>query len=218
VGKSPSYARTLLGATVQRLRKAAGLTQTQLAAMVGMDQPKIARIEKASRGTVNLDPADLNRIFDALKIGHEVAEELRKYARAPYEQGGTWLESGSQVWWDGKLRAEALARRYYSAHVESWDGLAQEERYMRRQFELGGRTNVNAATTTRLARQRHVFDEPTQPGSFHFIVTEAALWRDMGDPEILAGQLKHVLTCCRSTRRCPRRSPTSRSCGSTAAS
>lgn len=192
--KSPSYPRTLLGGTIKRHRVAAGLTQTQLAAMVGMDQPKIARIEKAARGTTYLAPADLNRIFDALKFGHELAEELHSYARAPYDQGGTWIESDSQEWWNGQLRAEALARVYLSYHGESWDGLIQDERYMRRQFELGRRTNIQAATTTRLNRQRHVFDDPAEPGDFQFTVTEAALYRDMGDPAILAAQLEHVLT------------------------
>lgn len=192
--KSPSYPRTLLGGTIKRHRTAAGLTQTQLAAMVGMDQPKIARIEKAARGTTYLAPADLNRIFDALKFSHELAEELHSYARAPYDQGGTWVESGSQEWWNGQLRAEALARVYLSYHGESWDGLIQNERYMRRQFELGRRTNIQAATTTRLNRQRHVFDDSAEPGDFQFVVSEAALYRDMGDPATLAAQLEHVLT------------------------
>ena len=54
-----------LSAHLRSLRKARGLTQTALGAMVGLDQTRIAKIER-DPGLVNL--GQLMRLFSALRV------------------------------------------------------------------------------------------------------------------------------------------------------
>lgn len=187
---SPSYARGVLGEALRDRRLELGLSQAEVARWLGQHQPKIVALEKAQLKRIKM--AELNVILDKLGIDGEHAEELRSYARTPYEDRGAHLESaGRQSWWGGRARAERMAVRRHSYHALAWDGLVQEQSYMRRRFELTGTTDINAATRGRLARQKAAF-EAERPAEFRFVVHEAALDYSMGDAAMLTRQLEHV--------------------------
>jgi transcriptional regulator with XRE-family HTH domain len=187
---SPAYARVVLGEALRRRRIERGLSQAEVAAWLGQSQPKIGKLEGAELQKIKL--AELNIIIDGLGFSPGAAEELRGYARTPYAERGAYIDSSSSSQsWNGKARAETVARQHMSYHGESWDGLAQHPGYMRRQFELTGLPNIGAAVKRRLSRQAAVY-ESERPGEFQFVVTEAALRRSMNDPEMMADQLEHV--------------------------
>lgn len=192
VGDSPSYPRVILGEALKRRREQEGVSQKQIAGLLGCTQPKVARLETAQIKTIKM--AELDLILGHLGIEGAEAEELRKLARSPYAERGVWVDTyGKQPWWDGKLRGERLVSSYHSVHVEVHDGLLQSEGYMRRQFELGGRTDATAATRGRLDRQRAFFEREVPPEA-EFIMSEAALHRDMGDPAMMGDELEHLLS------------------------
>ena len=62
---------------------------------------------------------------------------------------------------------------------------------MRRQFELGGWANVGEAIKNRRARQDAIYNQ-AHPPELLYIVGEAALYRDMGAPDVLLDQLEYV--------------------------
>jgi transcriptional regulator with XRE-family HTH domain len=62
-----------VGAKLARHRRLTGLTGKALADLVGMNQPKISRIET---GAVKPDPADVRRISEALRLPDDVTAQL----------------------------------------------------------------------------------------------------------------------------------------------
>lgn len=188
---SPSYPRVLLGLAIRDRRIELKLEQEDLADVLGQRQPKISKIENALIKNIKMGELDL--LLDRLKIDGAKADELRGFARHPYDERGFYFEpDGSQTWWKGVFRAEQLAQNIVSVQLETCDGLLQSEAYMRRQFDLGGRANVGAATRVRLGRQEAVFGREAPPECL-FIMGEAALHRDMDDPAMMAENLAHLL-------------------------
>lgn len=189
--ESPSYARVVLGEELRRVREQMQLKQADLADLLQCNQSKIARLETAQLHTIRM--GELNTILDRLKITDGRAEELRAYARSPYGERGVFAEpSGNQMWLGGKIRAEQLASSITSFQIELFDGLLQCEQYMRLLFDLGGRTDTKTASRLRLSRQE-IFSKDVPP-AYTVFVGEAALHRDMGDPDTMIAQLEHTLT------------------------
>ena len=69
-----------IGVQVARLRQEKGLTQTQLAAKVGMSAPNISRIESSE--AQNLTLTMLVRLFSALDHEFEIVPRKRRSPRA----------------------------------------------------------------------------------------------------------------------------------------
>src|SRR5438132_236883 len=69
-----------IGVQVARLRQEKGLTQTQLAAKVGMSAPNISRIESSE--AQNLTLTTLVRLFNALDHEVEIVPRKRRSYRA----------------------------------------------------------------------------------------------------------------------------------------
>ena len=69
-----------IGVQVARLRQEKGLTQTQLAAKVGMSAPNISRIESSE--AQNLTLTMLVRLFSALDHEVEIVPRKRRSPRA----------------------------------------------------------------------------------------------------------------------------------------
>jgi transcriptional regulator with XRE-family HTH domain len=67
--------RAQLGAEVAKRRRAAGLSQAQLAALAGLDEATIVAIERAER---KLEPFELGRLAEALGV-----DELDLLRRPP---------------------------------------------------------------------------------------------------------------------------------------
>ncbi|GLY95971.1 helix-turn-helix transcriptional regulator [Actinoplanes sp. NBRC 103695] len=70
-----------VGAKLARHRRLAGLSGKELAALVGMNQPKISRIET---GAVKPDPADVRRIGEALQLPPALVSQLVDEAEDAY--------------------------------------------------------------------------------------------------------------------------------------
>jgi transcriptional regulator with XRE-family HTH domain len=189
---SPSYPRVLLGEELRRARLAAGLSQTDLAAAVPCRQPKIAKLETAQ--IQRIKPAELDLILYRLGVTGARAVELRRFAEMPYADRGAWTATsvGETLWQNGKLRAESLASSIFSVQFDAHDGLTQCPEYMRRQFTLFGRDDVEKACDFRLARQAAVFDKPEPPHCM-FVLSEGALYRDMNDEAMMVAQLEHLV-------------------------
>lgn len=189
--ESPSYARVVLGEALRRKREELGLDQTEVARWLGQRQPKIHRLEHAQLKKIDKDELDI--VLNGLGVAGEEAEELRRYAQRPYAERGAFVGTSRNQSWNGKARAETLASQYWSYHTETWDGLTQCLPYMRRQFELHDVANIDAAVKRRQGRQSALIYEADSPAEFQFVVSDAALHRDMARPLVLAEQLEHVL-------------------------
>ncbi|SDC76350.1 helix-turn-helix domain-containing protein [Actinokineospora iranica] len=190
----PSHRRVRLGLALRDARNAVGprgMSQVDAAEQAGMSQPKLAKLENAHIVRIKMD--DLNRLIALYGIDDAQAEELRRFARSPYSESGTFVEtSPNAAWWQKHEEVERDARVINAVHLQAHDGLLQSEEYMRRQFELGGAVSVEPKIRTRLARQRAILMQDSPPDCT-FILDQACLHTDMGDPIMMAAQLRHLL-------------------------
>ena len=168
------------------------MTQTEVAREIGRSQAWLTKIESARINRVRM--TDLDKLLDAYGIVGARAEELRRFARSPFEERGVWVDtSRAPAWWSEYQEVERQARVIKAVHLETHDGLIQSEAYMRRQFELFGTVDLQEQMRARLARQEALFGQDSPPDCT-FVLSEACLRRHMGDPAMMATQIEHLLT------------------------
>ncbi|MGF1427409.1 helix-turn-helix domain-containing protein [Kitasatospora sp. LaBMicrA B282] len=169
-----------LGAKVRRLREGMGLTQKQLGQLVFVGHNRIAQIELATdppgRDLIKLLDAALQADGELIGLwGHLNDPKYEHYAK-------TFLYR----------QAEAKVIQEYSLVVP---GLVQTEAYMRALFDdVDGLLDDRGAAekiTTRLERQQILQRE--KPPWYRLTLLESALYVPVGGPEVMRGQLAHLL-------------------------
>lgn len=71
-------------------------------------------------------------------------------------------------------------------------GLLQSENYARALFQRGGVVDdVEKAVSDRLRRQQRLYD--ANPPNLWVVLAQPVLWWQVGDPEVMRGQLEHLL-------------------------
>jgi transcriptional regulator with XRE-family HTH domain len=183
--------RIRLGNEIRAARLAAGLTQVEVAELLGCKQGKINKIED---GTVGVKQSDLETMLGAFHVGAATAELMRELA-ASSDQRGEWSGYRSAVppWFRTFTSLEQAASEIFSWHGERIHGALQSEHYMLTQFQVAGNTNVTELVRNRRDRRR-VF-ELKPPPSHRFILGEGAFHRMPGGPNpgVALDQVQHLI-------------------------
>ncbi|APU12393.1 MULTISPECIES: helix-turn-helix domain-containing protein [Actinoalloteichus] len=189
--------RRQLGLAVKRLREASGLTQLDLAKLVGKSVNRISQVET---GKGSLAIPELSRLLDGLNVdATERTTLLDLGAQTRRRQRGrayTDLLPGSF----GRISdLEADAEAIHSYEVGFIPGLLQSAQYVRAVIENcdgvwweSAPAEVERRVEFRLEQQRRVL-HATSEKKLNFIVTEDALAREVSSPAVLPGQLIHLL-------------------------
>ncbi|MFD9888609.1 helix-turn-helix domain-containing protein [Amycolatopsis sp. NPDC059027] len=172
----PNYRRRQLGRTLQKLRKAAGLSQEDAGKPLRISSSKLSRIEQGHIPGYNDFLALLDRYG---VITSDYDEYIRMFDHA--KEKGWWHAFGLDDRGFVSVEAEASWIRTYQLGFVP--GLLQSETYMRTTFSSardpfkGERLEREVAV--RLRRQRRLVEEPVL--TLHAIIDEAALRRDACD-------------------------------------
>ena len=184
--------RRQLGNEIRRARLAAGMTQQDVAELLGCGQGKINKIEA---GAVSVKQSDLKQMLDAFGASRTEAEMMTELARASSGQRGQWAGYRSAVphWFRTFTDLEPAASEILSWHGERIPGPLQSEHYMLKQFSEARATDVTALVRNRLERKQ-VFDLK-RPPYYRFILGEGALRRMPGgpSPSVALDQVQHLL-------------------------
>jgi transcriptional regulator with XRE-family HTH domain len=191
----PTVRSRRLGARLSRYRAACGLTGAQLAAELGVGQPQLSRIEN---GKAKLTPAALQRLVQVLGIPEAEAgklDELRKRSAEP----GWWQDYGDilsePVEMLIELEVEASWIRSYEGHVIP--GLLQIRDYAERIMTAGAMhirvADIDRYLELRMRRQKRL----AEGMRFTAILSEAAIRQQVGGPEVLREQLRHITRATR---------------------
>lgn len=189
----PPLDRTEVGAELRRLRLAAGLTLVQAAAEAGIAQSTLTRYElgrfdpptKAVRALLaqyRPDRADRTRLLAATR------EHQPRYKRVVMHRGAAASQLSI-----GELERRSVRIRTFSPTVVP--GLLQTEAYMR--AFAADALDPDALTewvTNRLARQRPL--ESTGRRIEQIVTAGALLW-GVGGPEVMRGQIDHLVELTR---------------------
>lgn len=184
--------RKQLGNELRHARAAAGMTQQQVADVLGCTQGKVNKIES---GSVGVKLGDVRAMLEAFGVNGEESETLLELARAAAGQRGHWSGYRAVVphWFRTFTDLEPAAAEIMTWHGERIPGPLQSEHYMLKQFTEAGATDVTSLVRNRLDRKA-VFDQQ-QPPYYRFILSEAALRRAPGGgaPAVMLDQVEHLL-------------------------
>jgi transcriptional regulator with XRE-family HTH domain len=186
--------REYLGAELSRLRRLAGISGRDLAARIGISQPKVSRIETGA-GVPTLP--EVHAWVAEVGADEDTRERLVRLTEAAYTTSQPWrsaLRGGRSHLQDDVRAIETTARTVRVCQTSVIPGLLQTAEYARRLFPLvtaGMSAHDHAAAVSgRLRRQEALYDEAKR---FEFLITEAALrWTPGGPPAVIAAQLARL--------------------------
>jgi transcriptional regulator with XRE-family HTH domain len=172
------------GRQVRKARRAHGWTLRDLERETGIANGNLSRIENGHRSSTAAIAAALDRVFperggwftdwhNESKTWSEVPAGFRNWAE--FEDSARRLSVWSPGIIHGLLQTEAYAR----AVLATSPGITEER--------------MTERLAARLERQRRVLSRDDPPAAW-FVVDEVALYRRVGTPEVMAEQLRHLLT------------------------
>ncbi|MFC8515580.1 helix-turn-helix transcriptional regulator [Streptomyces cylindrosporus] len=166
------------GYELRRYREAAGLTQRQLGDILNYTGSLIGQIETARK----LPTLEFSERADAaLETGGALSRLVELVMRS---QLPAWFRQVAE------LEARAVEICTFQTHMIH--GLLQTDPYVRAVLGVLDQNNLDDRTAVRLARQR-IF-EKEEPPVFWMVLSEAALYQEVGGRETMRGQLAHLLS------------------------
>lgn len=169
------------GRQMKLLREAAGLTQTELGAIVGYGEAQIAAVEQGRRIP---KPAMVDAVDAAVGGGGVLMAMKGEVERARYPSFFREFVH---------LEAEAVELHAYDAQVVN--GLLQSEEYARAVFAMRrpllDEDTVAQRVAARLDRQKLLARRPAPLLSF--VIEESVVRRPLGGPHVLRSQLEQLL-------------------------
>ncbi|WP_228992329.1 helix-turn-helix transcriptional regulator [Streptomyces sp. DH8] len=191
----PAVRRRKLGEELRSLRHAAGLTSREAARLLGWHQSKVSRIETGASGVT---PFDVARLLDAYAVRDTRLRSLLEVLAGSAGGGG----SG---WWHAYrglippqyrdfISLESQASTVRTLETSVVPGLLQTAGYARAvtRASVGGlpEEHLDSLVEVRLTRQRVLRTNP--PLRFTAVLDEAVLHREVGGPEVMREQVRHL--------------------------
>lgn len=176
-------AMKLVGKLVALFRRAAGLTQSQLALLVGHQVETIASIEQGRRALLPDLAAKLDDRLDTKGALEEAVAQLPEIDLIP-----AWAEEYLN------LEREALALCFFANQV--LPGLLQTENYacrVRQPSPHVQQEEIDTHVGTRLERQEILRREV--PPTTSFVISEAIVRDRLGGDEVYRETLRHLRYC-----------------------
>lgn len=189
-----------LGIELRRLREDSGHTAAEAAEVVGGAGPKISKIENGKQGITPEEVEKLANLYDApakrRKYLVGLAEQLPKRSRRRSAQ-----RDAVPGWFERFLALESDATAMKIFEVDIVTGLLQTEDYARSTIEAwepaADPRLVDRQVQTRLRRQSLL--SKRNPVELQVVLSEAALRRVQGGPEIMSAQLESLIASSERT-------------------
>jgi transcriptional regulator with XRE-family HTH domain len=192
----PTVLRLLLGAQLRKLREAKHISLEDAGRQIRASHSKMSRLELGRVGFKDRDITDLLTLYGV--TGRPEIEALRALAKRANAQG--WWHDYSDVlegWFEAYVGLEEAASRIRAYELQFVPGLLQTPEYARAVTLLGhggaDGAEIDRRVSLRMARQA-LLDSPRAPHLW-VVLDEAVLRRPVGRPDVMRGQLRHLLAC-----------------------
>jgi transcriptional regulator with XRE-family HTH domain len=177
-----------LGEDVRRVRQARGISQTAFATATGYTQSYVSRVESGEFMPSEKFAAACDRTFGT---GDLFTRALRRVIDGEYPE-----------WFAPYIDAEREATAVRDFSTILIVGLLQTEAYARQSLSGGGPSvsvrDIDAKVASRL-RRREILEKPDPPQVW-VVLYEACLRARVGSPQVMAGQMRHLLEQMRRHR------------------
>ncbi|MEU8781581.1 helix-turn-helix transcriptional regulator [Streptomyces sp. NPDC048637] len=190
----PTVLRIVLGTQLRRLREGAGITREAAGDAIRGSHAKISRLELGRVSCKERDVADLLTLYHV--TDEAVRADFLKLARRT-SSPGWWHQYGDVLpgWFETHIGLEEAASVIRTYEVQFVPGLLQTPDYARAVAQLGhprsSPEEIERRVQLRVKRQE-LLAVPDAPRVWA-VIDEASLRRPLGGPEVMAGQLRHLL-------------------------
>lgn len=196
----PTALRITLGSQLRRLRETLEISREAAGEAIRASQAKISRLELGRVGFQERDVADLLTLYKVTDpTERERFLELARQANVP----GWWHQYSDLLpsWFETYLGLEEAAESIRCYGTQLIPGLLQTEDYARAVVRLGQvpARGVEGRVAVRMRRQR-VLSRPDCPKVWA-VIDEGVLRRLVGGPDVLRGQLDHLITAAKDWSR-----------------
>jgi transcriptional regulator with XRE-family HTH domain len=198
MAEAPTLRRRQLAKKLLALRLAAGLDQEDVARVLECDDSKVSRIETGRSG---VRPMDLRALLNLYGVTDEAEIEEMVQAARQSRRRGWWVQYSL-----GKSFASFVALEEEASSIRVFEnqlvpGLLQTEGYARAVYKESGRVSdprqVDALVQVRQQRQgivtHHAGAGEVRDVELWFIVGEAVLRHEIGEPRDRIEQLQHLI-------------------------
>jgi transcriptional regulator with XRE-family HTH domain len=166
------------GYELRRLREAAALTQRQLGDILNYTGSLVGQIETARK----VPTVEFSERADAALGSDGLLSRLVELV----------LRSQLPAWFRQVAELEARATEICTFQTHMIHGLLQTRAYARNVLGALNERDLDDRTAVRLARQR-IFEKAEQP-VFWMVISEAALYQEIGGRRTMREQLAHLLS------------------------
>ncbi|MBF6302549.1 helix-turn-helix domain-containing protein [Nocardia amamiensis] len=199
MGKIPTtIPRRQLGRRLRDMRLEAGLSIQDAARLIERGAGTLQRLEKGEANRIRLlDIQALCQIYDRIDQLPGLLELAKVAASGDGEQGLWWHEYGDAIRADFELYVslEASASKLTVYRPDIISGLFQTPAYARAldtlYFPDASPDDLDQRVRVRLNRQR-IITRRRNPVEVDVLLDENALRRIVGDPDVMAGALRHL--------------------------
>ena len=191
---APTALRIMLGAQLRRLREAKQITLEDAGYVIRASGSKMSRLETGRVGFKSRDIADLLTFYGV--TDDQERETLQELARQASARG--WWHDYADImpaWLEPYVGLEEAASSIRCYEIQFVPGLLQTPDYARAVAAVGvpagSAAEIERRVSLRMARQA-VLTRPTL-AHLWLVLDEAALRRPVGRPDVMRGQLRHLL-------------------------
>ena len=191
---APTALRIMLGAQLRRLRETKQITLEDAGYVIRASGSKMSRLETGRVGFKSRDIADLLTFYGV--TDDQERETLQELARQASARG--WWHDYADImptWFEPYVGLEEAASSIRCYEIQFVPGLLQTPDYARAVaavgFPAGSVAEIERRVSLRMARQA-VLTRPTL-AHLWLVLDEAALRRPVGPPDVMRGQLRHLL-------------------------
>jgi hypothetical protein len=186
--------RRQLGRHLRQLREEARITVKVAAEELEWSAPKIWRIESGATSMRALDVEAMCRVYGASPEMTQALMGLAKETRAK----GWWHSYGDAIptWFELYVGLESAATRFRQYEPELITGSLQTEAYAKEIYRIAhpnmSATEIERGVAVRIERQALLTRTRPPAPRLEVILNEATLRRPVGEPGVMAAQLRHI--------------------------
>lgn len=147
---------------------------------------------KMERGVRRVRVAYVESLCQLYDVGSPHAEFLERLARESGERGW-WADYGNTVphWFADFLGMETVATEVWTYESEYVPGLLQTQKYVEAMASESTPSDAERFTRLRATRWKRLVDD--DPLTLRAVLNEAVLCRAVGGPDVMRGQIRHII-------------------------
>ncbi|MEU3607601.1 helix-turn-helix transcriptional regulator [Streptomyces sp. NPDC035033] len=189
---NPTVRRRRLGQELRKLREGKGMTAEQVAERLLVSQSKISRLENGRRSISQRDVRDLCGVYEV--EDEAMVNSLMQMAKDSRQQG--WWHAFGDIPYSVYIGLETDAQSLRVYEPQIIPGLLQTRAYatavISGALPESTPADIEKRATVRTRRQDRIRDEE-RPLRLWAVIDEAALRRVVGNRQVMAEQLEHLV-------------------------